>query len=95
MFWGVKLRWLIWGVLVVDKLHKWLCKIIIYNCMNMKPCKKKSKLDTFVAVLLCFGVVWGILGVFRGGLGCFHGPSCIGYCLSVVVVNWLISPKPI
>ena len=34
--------------------------------MNMKPCKK-SKLGTFVAVLLCFGVVW----VVWGGLWCF------------------------
>ena len=35
----------------------------LYNCMNINPCKK-SKLDTFVAVLLCFWVFWG-------GLGCF------------------------
>ena len=42
--------------------------------MNINPCKKKSKLDTFVAVLRCFGVVWGVLGwfgVFLGGLWCF------------------------
>ena len=34
--------------------------------MNINPCKK-SNLDTFVAVLRCFGVFWGCLG-------CFHGP---------------------
>ena len=41
--------------------------------MNINPCKK-SKLDTFVVVLRCFGVVWGVLGrfgVFWGGLWWF------------------------
>ena len=45
--------------------------------MNINPCKK-SKLDTFVAVLRCFGVVWGGLGwfgCFGVVLGCFHGPD--------------------
>ena len=61
VFWGVKLSGLgcFWSL--INFINDYVREL--YNCMNINPCKK-SKLDTLVAVLLCFWVVWG-------GLGCF------------------------
>ena len=68
VFWGVKLSGLgcFWSL--INFINDYVREL--YNCMNINPCKK-STLYTFVAVLLCFRVVWGVLGVVWGWFGVF------------------------